>query len=159
MIKVIFVCLGNICRSPMADAVFQKLVEDAGLADQIMVDSAATSRYEVGKRAHRGTLKILEEHGMTYLGSARQLTAKDLERFDYVLAMDKSNLSRIQSMVRGQGETAEVRLFLSYAHKKQMVNVLEVPDPYYDGRFDDVYDLVSKGCQALLEHIRTEHDI
>ena len=157
MIKVVFVCTGNICRSPMADAVFQKIVKDVGLADEIMVDSAGTTRYHVGERAHRGTIKILEQQGIPYYGRARQFTVKDLELFDYVLAMDKSHLSTIQAMIFGPNEKAEVNLFLSYAYDKNKVNVLEVPDPYYTNQFELVYDLVSRGSQALLEHIRSEH--
>lgn len=160
MIKVIFVCLGNICRSPMADAVFQNRVKDAGLADHIMVDSAGTGHYHIGEKAHRGTLKALEKQGISYLGRARQFLAKDLERFDYVLAMDNSNLSNIQSMVNDENDKeTEINLFLGYAYEKNLVDVLEVPDPYYVNRFDEVYDLVNNGSQALLEHIRTKHKI
>jgi len=159
MINVIFVCLGNICRSPMADAVFQHMVKDAGLADHILVDSAGTGAYHIGERAHRGTLKTLEKHGLSYLGRARQFTAKDLTLFDYVLAMDNANLSTIQAMINDGSEKAEVNLFLSYAYEKKRVDVLEVPDPYYNNGFDEVYELVHKGSQALLEHIRAEHKI
>lgn len=159
MIKVIFVCLGNICRSPMADAVFQQMVKEAGLADEIMVDSAGTSRYHIGEQAHRGTLKVLEKHDISYLGRARQLTAEDLELFDYVLAMDQSNLSDIQAMVKQQNENAVIQLFLQQAYDNNQVDVLEVPDPYYSNRFDDVYDLVRKGSQALLAHIRETHGL
>ena len=158
MINVIFVCLGNICRSPMADAVFQHMVKEAGLADDIMVDSAGTSRYHIGENAHRGTLKILKENGITYFGRARQLTSHDMDVFDYVLAMDKSNLSDIQSLNRTT-DTAQIQLFLQYAHNKQTVTYLEVPDPYYADRFDEVYDMVQKGSHALLEHIRAEHNL
>jgi protein-tyrosine phosphatase len=159
MINVIFVCLGNICRSPMADAIFQNLVKDAGLADDILVDSAGTGAYHIGERAHRGTLNVLEKQGITYLGRARQFTAKDLDLFDYVLAMDTSNLSNIQAITRGEIEEAEVKLFLSYAYELGQVDTLNVPDPYYNDRFDEVYDLVTKGSQALLEHIRAQHKL
>jgi len=159
MIKVLFVCLGNICRSPMADGVFQQMVKDAGLDDQIMVDSAGTSRYHIGETAHSGTLNILKEHGVDYRGRARQLRKEDLHLFDYVLAMDKSNLSNIQAITSVVDETATVGMFLQYAHDAGTVDTLEVPDPYYDNRFDAVYDLVSKGSQALLDHIRVEHNL
>lgn len=118
MLKVVFVCLGNICRSPMADAVFQNMVKDADLSDEIMVDSAGTGRYHIGERAHRGTLKTLEKQGISYLGRARQFTARDLGLFDYVLAMDNSNLSNIQVAVSDGNEKTEVNLFLSYAYEK-----------------------------------------
>lgn len=159
MIKVLFVCLGNICRSPMADGVFQQMVKEVGLADQIMVDSAGTSRYHIGDQAHSGTRKILKEHGVDYRGRARQMLADDLQLFDYVLVMDQSNLSNIQAMTISSDETADVALFLQYAHDDGKVNVLEVPDPYYDNRFEAVYDLVYKGSQALLAHIRETHSL
>lgn len=159
MIKVIFVCLGNICRSPMADAVFQQIVKDAGLSDKIMVDSAGTSRYHIGDPAHRGTLDILKKHDISYLGRARQFLAHDLEVFDYILAMDQSNLSNIQAMVKREQENAVVELFLQQAYDNKMVDVLEVPDPYYSNRFDEVYDLVYKGSQALLARIRDDHGL
>ena len=143
----------------MADGVFQQMVKDAGLDSQIMVDSAGTSRYHIGDTAHRGTLKILKEHNIDYHGRARQLLADDLCLFDYVLAMDQSNLSNMQAMTVAEDETAVVSLFLQYAYDADMVNLLEVPDPYYNGRFDVVYDLVQKGSQALLTHIRAEHDL
>lgn len=159
MINVIFVCLGNICRSPMADAVFQHMVKDAGLADHILVDSAGTDAYHIGERAHRNTLMILEKHNLSYLGRARQFTIKDLSLFDYVLAMDNENLSTIQAMVNDGNERAEVNLFLNYAYEQGVTDRLEVPDPYYTNSFDEVYTLVYKGSQALLEHIRVKHNL
>ncbi len=159
MVNVLFVCLGNICRSPMADGVFQQMVKDAGLDDKIIVDSAGTSRYHIGEKAHAGTLKILKEHGIDFRGRARQLTTNDLRLFDYVLAMDQSNLSNIQAMTVADDEKASVSLFLQYAYDEGLVSVLEVPDPYYNNRFDAVYDLVHKGSQALLKHIRDEHKL
>lgn len=159
MIKVLFVCLGNICRSPMADAVFQQMVKSEGLADVIMVDSAGTSRYHIGQKAHRGTLKVLGKHGIDYRGRARQIRADDLQLFDYVLAMDKSNLSDIQAITGPTDDNAQVSLFLQYGFDAGLASELEVPDPYYDNRFDDVYDLVYKGSQALLDVIRSENSL
>jgi protein-tyrosine phosphatase len=158
MIKVLFVCLGNICRSPMAEAVFQQHVKDAGLAEKIMVDSAGTGNWHVGEQAHQGTRNILKQHKILYNGRARQLAQRDLSDFDYVLAMDNSNLSNIRRYMGGKGE-AEVCLFLSYALDAGTVEVAEVPDPYYDNRFEYVYNLVQQGSKALLAHIRKEHDL
>jgi len=158
MINVLFVCLGNICRSPMADGVFQDMVKKAGLTDQISVDSAGTGGWHAGETAHKGTQKILKKHGILYDGRSRKLTHDHLKHFDYVLAMDKSNLSNIKSMVTHDTDT-RIMLFLQHANDAGAVSEEEVPDPYYTGGFDHVYDLVSKGSQAFLDHIRAEHNL
>jgi protein-tyrosine phosphatase len=154
MIKVLFICMGNICRSPMAEAIFQHKVDEAGLSDKIMVDSAGTHSYHVGEKAHEGTLAILKKHGIPYDGRARQFARRDLTDFDYILAMDKANLAKIQAYAGGDSE-GELKLFLRYSDSKTW----EVPDPYYDGRFAEVYELVNKGCDALLAHIRATHKL
>ena len=158
MIKILFVCLGNICRSPMAEGVFQQLIQEAGLDEQIMVDSAGTGSWHIGEKAHRGTLDVLNRHDIQYNGRARRLTQRDLSDFDYVLAMDASNLRTIQGLL-GDDSNTVVRIFLSFAQAAGTVKTEEVPDPYYDGRFDEVYDLVSKGSEALLKHLRQAHDL
>ncbi len=158
MIRVLFVCTGNICRSPMADGVFRHMVKQAGLDDAIQVDSAGTIGYHVGETAHRGTLRKLQEAGIRYSGRARQLNAKDLDTFDYVLAMDESHLKQLRSMSDGD-QRAEVAMFLSYANAAGLTDTEGVIDPYYNNKFDEVYDLVDKGCRALLDHIRAEHDL
>jgi protein-tyrosine phosphatase len=154
VIRVLFVCMGNICRSPMAEAVFQHLVNEAGLSSKIVVDSAGTGGWHAGEPAHRGTLGILKKYEIPYDGRARQFVKNDLDQFDYVVAMDSENLSHIQ---RFTSKRAEVRLFLDYAVKAGTVSIGEVPDPYYDGRFEYVYELVTQGSKALLAHIRAEH--
>ncbi len=168
MIKVLFVCLGNICRSPMADAVFADMVRQEGLAAHIRVDSAGTGDWHVGDKAHPGTLNILAAHHIPYDGRSRQLDMADIVASDYILAMDKANLTAIMRLInRGEWTPAqkadrfynraggpEVALFLSYANRLGTVSEIEVPDPYYDDRFDYVYELVKRGCEALLDHIR-----
>lgn len=158
MIKVLFVCLGNICRSPMADAVFQQKVRDAGLDNQILVDSAGTGSWHVGETAHQGTLNVLKKHHIPYAGRARQFKQRDLRDFDYILAMDSSNLTNIRRYAGGESD-GEIRLFLSYAKDAGTVDIETVPDPYYDNRFDYVFDLVNKGCDALLTYIKIKHEL
>ncbi|MBZ0297620.1 MAG: low molecular weight phosphotyrosine protein phosphatase [Anaerolineae bacterium] len=158
MIRVLFVCLGNICRSPMADAVFQDMVKKAGLSDKIEVDSAGTGSWHIGESAHRGTLGVLKRHNIPYQGRARQIARADFDEFDYILPMDSSNLADIQRLVKDSD--AEIAPFLSYANAAgTVVGETDVPDPYYDQRFDYVYELVEKGCAALLAHIRQQYQI
>lgn len=157
MVKVLFVCSGNICRSPMAEAVFQNMVNQAGLGGQIIVDSAGTGPWHIGESAHRGTLGVLKKHAIPYKGRARQVSHTDFSAFDYILAMDRSNLADLRRYAKDSA--AEIRLFLSYAQASGSVVEDEVPDPYYDGSFDYVYDLVSKGSAALLLHIRQQNGL
>ncbi|NDJ79182.1 MAG: low molecular weight phosphotyrosine protein phosphatase [Chloroflexi bacterium] len=154
-VRVLFVCLGNICRSPMAEGVFQHVVQEAGLSDQITVDSAGTGSWHVGEQPHRGTRGVLRKHGIQYEHRARQITRQDFASFDYILTMDNSNLTNVKRMMPDNSD-AEVRPFLDYAED---AGTKEVPDPYYDGRFEEVYDLVSQAAEGLLAHIRDEHGL
>ncbi len=158
MIRVLFVCLGNICRSPMAEAVFLDMVKRAGLDHIIQADSAGLGDWHQGEMAHRGTRDVLQRNYIPYNGRARQILSADLRKFDYVVAMDRSNLSGIRRLM-DPGTTAEVTMFLEYANNAGLIDTEEVPDPYYSGRFDTVYKLVQTGCQALLDHIRAEHNL
>jgi len=157
VIKVLFVCTGNICRSPMAEAVFQDLVNRAGLSSRFVIDSAGTGPWHVGEKAHPGTLDILKRNGISYKGRARQISRADLENFDYVLAMDRSNLSAILRLA--QGTPAQVMMFLHPANQAGTVQADAVPDPYYSDNFDYVYNLVLRGAQALLAHLRAVHNL
>lgn len=157
MIRVLFVCSGNICRSPMAEAVFRHMVEQAGLSAQIQTLSAGTGPWHVGEAPHHGTLSVLKKHGIAHNGRARQLTGDHLQQFDYVLAMDGGHLSFMNRL--SSDSKAAVTMFLSYANAAGTVDETDVPDPYYDGTFDRVYSLVERGCAALLAHIRAEHGI
>jgi protein-tyrosine phosphatase len=153
MIRVLFVCLGNICRSPMAEAVFSKLVKEAKLEHQIEIDSAGTGSYHVGEPAHRGTLAVLKKHDIPYEGRARQFTRADLQKYDYLVAMDDENVMDIKALGTPTGKL--VRL-LDFALEAP---VREVPDPYMSGAFDQVYDLVTAGATGLLEQIRKDHSL
>jgi len=157
VIKVLFVCLGNICRSPMAEAVFKDMVAKAGLSDYITVDSAATSAWEIGNPTHAGTVNVLRRNNITFNRPARQITTHDLREFDYILVMEHSHLTDIRRMA--QQPKGEVALFLSYAHQAGLVDNDEVPDPYYDGRFQHTYDLVVTGCHAFLDYLRQKYQL
>ena len=148
-IRVLFICLGNICRSPMAEGVFQKLVDDAGLDSEIVVDSAGTSSWHVGERAHPGTRRVLEKNGIRYNGRARKINRSDLNQSNsYLIVMDKENERTVRSLAKDQ---ERVFRLLEFSHQSAIENV---PDPYYRGKFDMVYELVEDGCRGLLKAIR-----
>lgn len=153
-IGVLFVCLGNICRSPLAEAVFRALVERAGLADRFDIDSAGTSSYHTGEAPDPRTVDVAKRHGMRVDHVARQVTARDLDRFDYVLAMDRENLRKLERATGGHRGRAEVRLLRSF--DPEAGEDLEVPDPYFGGPrgFEEVHAMVERACRGLLDHIR-----
>jgi len=154
VIRVLFVCLGNICRSPMAEAVMRDLVIKEGLGHKIEVDSAATSSWHVGEPPHRGTQAKLRDYQISTKGmEGRQLALTDYDKFDYIIGMDESNVRNIYQMLRKQ-EVSKIFRFLDLTEHKK-----DVPDPYYTGDFQETYDLVLEGCQALLEKIRMEHNM
>lgn len=148
-INVLFVCLGNICRSPMAEAVFKRLVDEAGLMDKFQVDSAGTGSWHIGEKAHPGTRAILKEHGIEYNGRARQVTAQDMANPNtYIITMDQSNSNNLQRQFGKHPN--QYRLLDFSSHKAES----DVPDPYYTNNFEYVYQLVADGCRGLLETIR-----
>lgn len=153
-VRVLFVCLGNICRSPMAEAVFQNLVDDAGLTDQFIVNSAGTGSWHVGEKAHPGTRKVLATHGIDYDGRARRVRDQDLnDELGYVIAMDSSNARDLRASF---GDQPRLYRLLDFATQTR---VKDVPDPYYNGNFEGVYQLVEDGCRGLLQTIRRQERI
>ncbi|MDR2195034.1 MAG: low molecular weight phosphotyrosine protein phosphatase [Gallionellaceae bacterium] len=151
--KILFVCMGNICRSPTAEAVFRHYVEKAGLSQSIEIDSAGTHDYHIGKapdaRAQRAAAR--RGYDMSPL-RARQVEAADFKRFDYVLAMDDDNLAILQRL-RPRDATAHLGLFLDFAKRHEE---REVPDPYYGGEagFERVLDLIEDASEGVLEGMR-----
>ncbi len=162
MINVLFVCMGNICRSPMAEAVFAKMVKEAGLESKIAIDSAGTSGWHEGEPAHSGTLRVLAANGISYSGRSRQMAWSDFEHFDYIVCMDRENLQAVKRVVNSLAKRStnpQLLLFLHHAKAAGMVNTDEVSDPYLHGRFEDTYALVTLGARMLLEAIRKEHNL
>lgn len=151
MIHVLFVCLGNICRSPMAEAIFRHKVKEAGLENVIEVDSAGTGDWHIGNRPHSGTLEKLEQYNISSEGMfARQLAVGDFEQFDYIIGMDTSNLENI-SKIFGKDDVTRIFRFLDVTNHQK-----DVPDPYFTGDFDETYALLTEGCDRLLEKIKKE---
>jgi protein-tyrosine phosphatase len=149
MTSVLFVCLGNICRSPMAEAVFRHYVEKANLSDEIHIDSAGTGDWHVGEIPHRGTRSKLDEKGISYEGiRARQVVYEDLKKYDYIIGMDDDNIQALRSLAGKSG--ANIYRFVDFVPSS---GYSEVPDPWYTGNFDETYRLIDAGCRNLLKEI------
>lgn len=155
-VKVLFVCMGNICRSPTAEGVFRKFVGDAGLDAQIRVDSAGTHAYHVDQPPDRRARLAAEQRGYLLRNiRARRVAAEDFEQFDYILAMDQDNLRLLQDDAP-EHQRHKIRLFLEFSESRR--GMLEVPDPYYGGTsgFERVLDLVEEASRGLLETLKRD---
>jgi protein-tyrosine phosphatase len=153
-IRVLFVCLGNICRSPLAEAVFAAQVRSAGLAHMFEIDSAGTSSYHEGELADPRTRAVARAHGIDLTSRSRPVTEADVHRFDYLIVMDSDNLEavrRLADRVRPDAQVFRLREFDGEARGEP-----DVPDPYYGGRrgFDLVQTVIERSCAGLLAHIR-----
>lgn len=154
MVKVLFVCLGNICRSPTAEGSLRKLVQEQDLAHRIEIDSAGTHAYHIDEPPDLRAQQAAARRGIDLsVLRGRQATAEDIEQFDYVLAMDRENY---HNLIRAHGDRENVRLFLEYASNFEEE---EVPDPYYGGAggFERVLDMIEDACLGLIEDIRQRH--
>lgn len=137
----------------MAHGLFEHMVEEAGLSDEIEIESAGIGPWHIGESTHRGTIKVLKAQGINFQHTARQISSRDMRESDYLVAMDRSHIAGIR---RGGKTDAEVVLLLDYAHG---LNETEVPDPYYNDTFDYVYTLIENGLRGLLAHIRQQHNL
>ena len=155
MAKVLFVCLGNICRSPTAHGVFEKMLKDKGLDGEVEVDSCGTGGWHIGSPPDERTVKTAQQFGydLSHL-RARKFAAEDFNKFDYILAMDARNLADVIKHVPND-YVGNIQLFLDYA---KGVEVTEVPDPYYGGSdgFTRVIELIENACQGLINELARE---
>lgn len=159
MVKVLFVCMGNICRSPMAEGVFRRMLEGVGLVEQVYVDSAGTHSYHIGAPPDSRSQITALSRGVDLRGiRARRVTTTDFVEFDYVLAMDRANYQDLLAACQDAELRSRIRLFMDFA---PALPEREVPDPYYGGPtgFERVMDLVEEGAQGLLLHLRERYRI
>lgn len=147
MIRIMFVCHGNICRSPMAEFVLKDMVKKLGISEEFQIASSATSREEIGNPVHPGTRKKLQEYGISTAGKyAVQLTKKDYEIYDYIIPMDSWNVRNINRII-GTDSSGKVKKLLDFSEGG------DIADPWYTGNFDDTYRDVVAGCKALIKHL------
>ena len=159
MVKVLFVCMGNICRSPVAEGVFRRMLEGAGLVKQVYADSAGTHSYHIGAPPDSRSQSTALNRGVDLRSlRARRVAATDFIEFDYVLAMDRANYQDLLAMCQDVKLRPRIHLFLEFAPD---VPEREVPDPYYGGPsgFERVMDLIEEGAQGLLLHLREHYRI
>ncbi|MFP3948085.1 MAG: low molecular weight protein-tyrosine-phosphatase [Gemmatimonadota bacterium] len=154
-VSVLFVCLGNICRSPLAEGVFLSLLEEEGIEHRFEVDSAGTGAYHVGESPDPRSVDVARRNGITLRGHARQVEAADFEIFDYVLAMDRSNLRALEGL-RPENPRAGLHLLRDFDPESD--GDPDVPDPYYGGPggFERVFEMIDRSCRGLLGVIRGE---
>ena len=154
-VRILFVCLGNICRSPTAEGVMRALVREQGLEELVEIDSAGTGGWHVGAAPDERATAAARRRGIALEGAARKVASEDFERFDLILAMDRENLAVLRSLAPDAQARGRVRMLREF-DPAAAGGDLDVPDPYYGGArgFDDVLDLVEAACRGLLEDIR-----
>ena len=154
MIKVLFICHGNICRSTMCEFVFKDMVKKAGLEKHFLIESAGTSSEEVGNPVHYGTRKKLREHNISCEGKrARQLVREDINKYDYLICADSRNVVNTMRRVNSSDSKRILRLLDYTTHPR------DIADPWYTDNFDITYDDVLEGCTAFLNYIKKEHNL
>jgi protein-tyrosine phosphatase len=157
MIKVLFVCLGNICRSPMAEGILNDVIEKRGLKEKVLTDSAGTAAYHIGEFPDSRMRQTARQHGLQLTHRARQLRAEDLYQFDYILAMDRANLDDILKLSLMNQEEGQAKIMLLRDFDPQP-GTGNVPDPYYGGQdgFEAVYQMLKRSIQSLTEFLMNE---
>ncbi len=152
MIKILFICHGNICRSPMAEMVFKDMVRKAHLESQFYIHSAATSREEIGNGVHYGTRRKLAAEGIPCSDHrAVQVTKEDYDKYDYLIVMDSNNVRNLMRIL-GNDPEGKVSMLLDYTERKGA----SIADPWYTGNFDETYNDVVDGCRGFLAHLEKE---
>lgn len=151
MIKVLFICHGNICRSPMSEFIFRDMVKKQGLADRFIIASAATSREEIGNPVYPPARRKLKEHGIDPSGkTARQMTRQDYQEYDYLLAAERYNISGMLRIAGGDPDHKISRL-LDFSERPR-----DIDDPWYTGDFDTAWEDIVEGCEAFLAYLKRE---
>ena len=154
MIKILFVCLGNICRSPMAEYVFKDLVDKENLSDDFYIDSAATSSEEEGNGMYYGTRKKLIEKNINFDNHiARKIKKEDYDKYDFIIGMEESNIRNIKKII-GIDTKNKVYRLLDFSKRPR-----DIADPWYTGNFDITYDDIYEGCNSLLSYIKNKFDL
>jgi protein-tyrosine phosphatase len=156
--RILFVCMGNICRSPTAEGVMRHVVRDAGLEDRIVIDSAGTGDWHAGDPPDERATAAAARRGIALTGAARQVRPADFERYDLILAADRRNASWLRALAPDAEARAKVRLLREFDPASEGAPDLDVPDPYYGGSggFEEVLDLVEAACRGLLDQVRPE---
>jgi len=157
-VRLLFVCMGNICRSPTAEAVMRALVAREGLDGAVEIDSAGTGAWHVGEPPDRRSAAAARARGIVMEGAARQVTEADFEAYDLLLAADAENVAALRAVAPDEDAAAKVRLLREFDPAAVAARDLDVPDPYYGGPdgFDDVIDMVDAACRGLLDQLRAE---
>lgn len=154
MIRVLFICHGNICRSTMCESVFVHMVQEAGLADKFVIDSAATSTEEIGNPPHWGTVSKLKQVGIALVPHrAKQIRAADYDKFDYIIGMDTANIRNLNRILKGDPK-GKVYKLLSFAGLGR-----DIADPWYTGNFDETYSDIVEGCSGFLKYLKDNSEI
>ncbi|MBQ7420494.1 MAG: low molecular weight phosphotyrosine protein phosphatase [Prevotella sp.] len=153
--KILFICLGNICRSPAAEGIMQQLVDEQGLSDHFLIDSAAIGPWHIGDLPDSRMRRCGAKHGYTFNNRARQFSADDFDHFDLIIGMDHDNLRAIRSKARSTADETKIHLMADYL--RHHPNQSTIPDPYYgiERDFELVIELLEDACQGLLDELKT----